>query len=162
IFEASKLPYVRGMCPPGWNAPPALLTAMNELGFDFVASSRDIKTEISAAATTNMSGIKGASLIYPSLVGGTNLVHFATNFQATSQWERAKAIIEAGGLLTVKAHIIKNALGYIALDGVDGVYCNFLDLFFERLHREYGDSLWWTTMGEIAKRLRAQPAEKAS
>jgi hypothetical protein len=162
IFDASKLPYVRGMCPPGWNAPQSLLTAMDELGFEFVASARDINTEIAADATTNMSGLKGASLIYPSRIDGTNLLHFATNFQATSKWERAKAIIDAGGVVAVKAHIVKDALGYVALDGVDAVYCNFLDLFFERLHREYGDSLWWTTMGEMAKLLRAQRAEKAS
>jgi hypothetical protein len=161
IFDASKLPYVRGMCPPGWNAPESLLRAMAELGFEFVASARDIKTDISIEATSNMSGLEGVSLIYPTRIDGS-LVHFATNFQATSKWERAKAIIDAGGLVAVKAHIIKNALGYVALDGVDAVYCNFLDLFFERLHREYGDTLWWTTMGGIAKHLRAQPAEKAS
>jgi hypothetical protein len=162
IFDASNLRYVRGMCPPGWNAPASLLTAMDELGFEFVASARDIKTDISSEAVTNMSGLEGASLIYPSRIAGTNLVHFATNFQATSKWERAKAIIDAGGIVAVKAHIIKDALGYVALDGVDAVYCNFLDLFFERLHREYGDSLWWTTMGEVAKHLRAQPQERAS
>ena len=32
----------------------------------------------------------------------------------------------------------------------------------DRLHREYGDALWWTTMGTIAKHLRTQRAEKAS
>jgi hypothetical protein len=162
IFDASKLPYVRGMCPPGWNAPPSLLRAMDALGFEFVASARDIKTEISADATASMSGLKGAPLLYPARIDGTRLLHFATNFQATSRYERARAIVEGGGLVAVKAHIIKDALGYVALDGVDAVYCNFLDLLFERLHREYGESLWWTTMGEIAQRARAQSAEKAS
>ena len=162
IFDASKLPYVRGMCPPGWNAPESLIRAMDELGFEFVASARDIKTDIAPDATTNMSGLKGASLIYPSRIATTNLVHFATNFQATSKWERAKSIVDAGGLVAVKAHIVKDALGYITLDGVDAVYANFLDLLFDRLHREYGDSLWWTTMGQMAKHLRAQPAERAS
>lgn len=162
IFDASKLSYVRGMCPPGWNAPDSLLTAMDELDFDFVASARDIKTDVAPHAKTNMSGIRGASLIYPSAIDATQLVHFTTNFQATSKWERAKAIIDAGGLLAIKAHIIKDALGYIALDGVDGVYMNFLDLFFEQLKREYGDSLWWTTMGEVARHLRAKRTEKES
>ncbi len=56
IFDASGLPYARrGMChPPGWNAPPALLAAMAELGFDFVASARDINKPISEAAVTNI------------------------------------------------------------------------------------------------------------
>ena len=162
IFDAAKIPYVRGMCPPGWNAPPSLLSAMDELGFDFVASARDIKTDITRDATANMSGLRGPSLIYPAAIEGTRLIHFTTNFQATSNWERAAAIIDAGGLLAVKAHIIKNALGHIALDGMDAVYANFLDLFFQRLHREYGDTLWWPTMGQIASELRARRAEKAS
>jgi predicted deacetylase len=162
VFDASCVPYVRGMCPPGWNAPAGLLAAMDELDFEFVASARDIKTDISADAVTDMSGLRGCSLIYPTRLAGRRLVHFATNFQATSRWERARAIIEAGGLLAIKAHIIKDALGYVALDGIDGVYCNFLDLLFERLRREYGDALWWTTMGQVAARVRQATAEKAS
>ncbi len=161
IFDATGLPYVRGMCPPGWNAPPALLTAMADLDFDFVASARDIKTDISPAATTQMSGMRGASLIYPTRLDG-GLVHFTSNFQATSRWERAAAVVDHGGLLAVKGHIIKDALGYIALDGIDPVYCNFLDLLFARLHREYGDALWWTSMGEVARRVKASAAERAS
>lgn len=162
IFERSRLPYVRGMCPPGWNAPRTLLDAMSALDFAFVASARDINTEISPDATTNMSGLRGAPLLYPSTIDGTQLVHFATNFQATSKYERARAIIDAGGLVAVKGHIIKNALGYVALDGIDAVYCNFLDLLFDRLQREYGDTLWWTTMGEIAHNVRSRRMGKAS
>ena len=161
IFDASALSFVRGMCPPGWNAPESLLVAMEELGFDFVASARDIKTPISPDATTNMSGLRGVPLIQPA-ISGRGLLHFSTNFQATSQWERAKAIVDAGGLLAIKAHIVKDALGHVALDGVDAVYCNFLDLLFDRLEREYGDSLWWTTMGEISRQIRGAHAEKAS
>jgi len=161
IFDASGLTYVRGMCPPGWNAPPRLLTAMRDLGLAFVASARDIRSEITPDAVTNMSGLKGCSLIHPTRIDGGPLLHFTSNFQATSRWERAKAIIEAGGLLAVKAHIIKDAMGHIALDGVDPVYCNFLDLLFARLRQEYGDSLWWTTMGDIAQRVRAAGASAA-
>ncbi|CAN5774818.1 hypothetical protein BH11MYX3_BH11MYX3_47350 [soil metagenome] len=154
IFDASGLRYVRGMCPPGWNAPPSLLAAMTDLDLAFVASARDIRTPISATAQTDMSGLKGCSLIFPSKINGSRLVHFTSNFQATTPWERAKEIVDAGGLVAVKAHIIKNALGHIALDGIDPSYCNFLDMVFGRLHQEYGDSLWWTTMGEIADRVR--------
>ncbi|HEY1546364.1 MAG TPA: DUF2334 domain-containing protein [Kofleriaceae bacterium] len=157
IFDASGLPYVRGMCPPGWNAPPALLAAMAELGFEFVASARDIKTPIAETAVSNMSGLTGCSLIYPTRLDN-GLVHVTANFQATSRWERAQQIVEHGGLVSVKGHIIKDALGYVALDGIDAVYCNLLDLLFSRLEHEYGDSLWWTTPGEIASRLRAAKA----
>lgn len=161
IFDASGLAYVRGMCPPGWNAPPDLLRAMAELDFEFVASARDIKTPIAADAVTNMSGLKGCSLIYPTRLA-SGLVHVTANFQATSRWERAAAIVEHGGLLSVKGHIIKDALGYIALDGIDPVYCNLLDMLFSRLEHDYGDSLWWTTPGEVAARSRAASAERAS
>lgn len=155
IFDRSGLPYVRGMCPPGWNAPPALLEAMGRLRFDFVASARDIKSNVTDDAVARMSGLEGVSLIHPSWLLGCDLVHFATNFQATSPLERAIDVIEAGGVLAVKAHIIKDALGFVALDGVDAVYCNFLDLLFAELARRYGDALWWTTMGEMAERVRA-------
>ena len=161
IFDASGIRYARGMCPPGWNAPPHLLTAMDDLDLAFVASARDIRTKISGEACADMSGLKGCSLIYPSRVNGSRLVHFTSNFQATSTWDRARDVVEAGGLLAVKAHIVKNALGHIALDGVDATYCNFLDMVFARLRQEYGDSLWWTTMGEIADRVRSARADAA-
>jgi predicted deacetylase len=161
IFDASGLPYVRGMCPPGWNAPPDLLNAMAELDFEFVASARDIQTQIESGAVSAMSGLRGASLIYPTRLA-SGMIHIATNFQATSRWERARRIIELGGLVAVKGHIIKDALGYIALDGIDPVYCNMLDLLFDRLEHDYGESLWWTTPGEIAKQVRASATERAS
>lgn len=161
IFDATSLRYVRGMCPPGWNAPATLLTAMDELHLDFVASARDIKTAIAADAKTAMSGLRDAPLIAPAFIDGTRLVHFTSNFQATSTWERAKQIVDAGGLLAVKAHIVKDALGHVALDGMDALYRNYLDLLFDKLAREYGDSLWWTSMGEISDGIRARK-EKAS
>ncbi len=155
IFDLSGIAYTRGMCPPGWNAPRALVDAMDELGFSFIASARDIRTEVKdGTEVAAMSGLKGVPLIHPSRIGSKGLVHFTTNFQATSPIERALAIIDAGGVLAVKGHIIKDALGFVAVDGIDGVYCNFLDLLFAELARRYGDALWWTTMGEMAQRVR--------
>jgi peptidoglycan/xylan/chitin deacetylase (PgdA/CDA1 family) len=153
VFDAAGLRHARGMCPPGWNAPPALLQAMVDVGLRFVASARDIRTPIAQDALTAMSGIQGVPLLYPAWLQDGQLVHFATNFQATSPIERALGILDNGGLLAIKGHAIKNAMGFVALDGVDGVYTNFLDLLFSELDRRYGESLWWTTMGEIAERL---------
>jgi hypothetical protein len=79
-------------------------------------------------------------------------VHIGANFQATSDEQRALAILDCGGLLSIKAHAIKDALGHIALDGLDDAYCEMLDRLFERLAVRYGDALWWTTMGEVAER----------
>lgn len=160
IFSGAGLPPPRGMTPPGWNAPPALLSAMRRTGFAYVASARDIKTEVRPDALAAMSGLTGVSLLYPERLP-SGLWHLTTNFQATTTWERAKAIIEAGGLLVIKAHIIKNAMGHVALDGLDAQYASFLDLLFERLESEYGRRLWWTSMGEVARHLSAEPLERA-
>ncbi len=153
VFDTAGLRHVRGMCPPGWNAPPALLQAMADVGLRFVASARDIRSPIEGGAVTAMSGIQGVSLLHPTWLNDGELLHFATNFQATSPIERALRIVDHGGLLAIKGHAVKNAMGFIAIDGIDGVYTNFLDLLFAELERRYGGALWWTTMGEIADRL---------
>jgi hypothetical protein len=151
LFEEAGLPYVKGMTPPGWNAPPGLIEAMAHLGFDFLASARDIKTPVSAGATCNMSGLKGVSMVRPEWIAGGRLLHVPANFQATSPIERAVELIECGGLVSIKAHIVKSAHGHVALDGVDALYMNYLDVLLSRLEDRYGDTLWWTTMGELAK-----------
>jgi len=151
-FERAGIEFVPGMCPPGWNAPPALLDAMIDCGLSFVASARDIFTLITEDATTNMSGMKGVSLIYPEWVHNHRLVHIPSNFHSTSTIDRAVAIIEKGGLLAIKAHIVKRAMGYTAYDGLDEIYRNYLDLLLTILEERYGDALWWTSMGAISER----------
>ena len=156
IFERAKLPFVKGMTPPGWNAPAPLLQAMADLGLDFVASARDIKTPVSIAAKADMSGLKGVDLYRPQYIEDGRLVHIPANFQATSSIDRAMQIIEAGGLLSIKGHIVKNCFGHVALDGIDALYCNYLDTLFSRLEDRYGDKIWWTSMGEIAGRMKLE------
>lgn len=150
IFEASGIRSVKGICPPGWNAPDALLNQLVANDFDYVASARDIFTEISSEAKTNMSGMKGEPLIYPSLVKDDKLIHFPTNFQANSTVDRARKILNNSGLLSIKAHIVQSVFGYVAIDGVDELYMNYLDVLFTNLEDQYGDDLWWTSMGEIS------------
>jgi len=156
IFDEAGLNYARGMNPPGWDVPQNLARAMVECGLIFVSSARDIRTPILAEAITDMSGLKGVSLLYPQFIQDGKLIHFTSNFQATTPIERAIEIIEHGGLLAIKAHIVKSALGHVALDGIDALYCNYLDLLFKQLEQRYGESLWWTTMGEIAERVMSQ------
>lgn len=165
IFESAGLPFVPGMTPPGFHAPAALLAAMRELGLAFVASARDLFTPISPGARANMTGLKGVSLIYPELVEDGRLLHIPTNFQATSPTDRAFEIIDNGGLLSIKAHIIKDCFGHVALDGIDLLYRNYLDSLFRALDQRYGDELWWTSMGELAAavmkdRPRAHPQQR--
>lgn len=156
LFEEAKLPYVKGMTPPGWNAPPGLIEAMARLDFDYLASSRDIRTPITADAKATMSGLQGVSLVRPEWIAEGRLLHLPANFQATSQPERALELIELGGLVSIKAHIVKSAHGHVALDGVDALYMNYLDVLLSKLEDRYGDSLWWASMGQIAQYARSQ------
>jgi hypothetical protein len=158
IFEQAGLAFAPGLCPPGWNAPPPLLDAMAGLGIEFLASARDIFTPISPGATAQMSGMKGVSLIYPQMVHGGRLLHIPANFHATCPIDRATAILDCGGLLSIKAHIVKSAFGVTSYDGLDEVYTNYLDVLLTELDARYGDSLWWTSMGGIAKQCGARMA----
>lgn len=151
IFRAAGLPAPAGMTPPGFAAPPALLRAMAAEGMSFVASARDIRTPVAIDAMAAMTGLSNVPLYRPSRIENGALVHVPTNFQATSAPDRAFEIIEAGGLLSIKAHIIKNALGHIALDGMDESYRDFLDTLFRELTRRWGESLWWPSFAELSR-----------
>lgn len=159
LFRDAGLAPPTGMTPPGWNLPPALARAMVEVGLRYVASARDIRTPVSDRALAAMSGATGVPLIAPALLEDGRLVHLPTNFQATSDRQRAVDIVRAGGLLSIKAHIVKNALGHVALDGLDEGYRDRLHDLFSELESEHGDALWWATMGEIAERVHASLGE---
>jgi hypothetical protein len=153
IFESAGLSFARGFVPPAWEAPPALLGALQDLDFHFLSSARDLETPIAPDSVTSMSGLKGVSLIHPQLVGRA-LVHLTCNFQATSRRERAFEILDAGGVLHIKAHVFKSGGGHVMLDGLDDAYGNYLDLLFAMLERRYGEKLWWAHLSEIAVRVR--------
>jgi hypothetical protein len=149
VFESARLPIVRGMSPPGWDAAPELLSAMRAAGLTFVASARDLDTPPSPDAVANGSGLRGVSLIHPQRIE-PGLVHFPTNFQATSPIERALAILECGGLLSVKAHLLAESGSYRALDGLTTAYRDYLDRVFCTIEDRFGDGERWTSMGELA------------
>jgi predicted deacetylase len=154
IMTAAGLPIVAGITPPAWTAPPALLTAMAGLDMAFISSARDLDTPIAPGALTRGSGLRDVSLITPQFLPFGRLVHISTNFQATSSIDRAMAILECGGLLGIKAHLLKRFGSYVALDGLDEQYVEYLDRLCERIQDRYGDRVWWTTMSEIAERMR--------
>lgn len=149
ILASAEITHVQGLCPPGWVATPALIQAMDRLGMRFLASARDLTTAIAPNAVTHGSGLLGVSLLRPQILT-RSLVHFTTNFQAGSTFERAASIIEAGGLLAIKAHLLEGAGTYRAMDGLNREYCAFLDRILARLEDRLGDAIWWTSMGEIA------------
>ena len=149
LLDEARVPFIRGMGAPGWHAPSPLLQAMRDAGFKFIASARDLETPITREAATNGSGMKSVSLIAPQRLD-SGLVHFPVNFQATSEIERACEILELGGLLSIKAHLLAESGAYRALDGLTPHYRDYLDRVFCTIEDRFGDDAWWTSMGEIA------------
>ena len=154
IFENSKIPFAKGFTPPAWNASANLIQALTDNKVDFLASARDILTPISKEARNKMSGYPNISILYPEYINDKKIIHLPSNFQATSDFNRAFEIIENNGILSIKAHIMKNAFGHIALDGVDETYMTYLDQLLQEIEKRYGDTIWWTTMGEISDRIK--------
>ena len=152
IFEESGLRHVRGLQPPGWTCGPPLQQACRDVGIEWVTSARDIFTPVSQDAKTAMSGLSGVSMLFPERIA-PRLLHISTNFQATSTPDRAFQILDAGGILSIKAHISKNVPEHIHLDGVDDLYMNYLDRLFSDIEERYGDAVDWTTMSQLATSL---------
>lgn len=163
IMAAAGLPAARGHSPPGWEAPAAFRQAMRDHGLRFLASARDVRTPVSAEATTAMSGLSGQPLVRPGLTA-EGLVHIPANFQATSAVDRALAILACGGLLSIKAHAVKRAGTYVALDGLDQAYADYLDQVLEACTARFGDGIWWASMSDIADRFlaAARPPARAA
>ena len=156
IFADAGLPTPTGMTPPAWNAPPPLIEAMEAVGLAYVASACDILAPVEIDAMNSGSGLRGVPAFRPSILPKRRLVHIPTNYRATSTWDRAARILECGGLLSVKAHVVKDALGVVALDGLDQQYEDHLHSLFERVQGDFGDSVWWGSMGDVAGVVRGE------
>lgn len=153
IFEDAGLPLCPGFQPPGWQAPPNLIAALGEAGFAFLSSARDLDTPVAPEARCAGSGLQGVPMLRPAWLQPGGPLHLPVNFQATSRRERAFEIVEAGGLISIKAHVAKHMLGHVMRDGLDDAYVADLDALFGELEQRYGDALWWTSMDEIHARL---------
>ncbi len=154
IMAAADLPIVDGLTPPRVDGAAGAAPAMAELDMLFISSARDLDTPIAPGAMARGSGLRDVSLIMPQFLPSGRLVHITTNFQATSSIERAMAILDCGGLLGIKAHLLKRLGSAVALDGLDASYVEYLDRLCARIEDRYGDRVWWTTMNEIAARMR--------
>ena len=150
IFELAGLEPSPGFAPPAWNLSPALLGALTDVGIRWVTAARDLTSPIDGGMA-RLTGTREVSILHPQPLAG-RVVHMTTNYQATSHAERAHDVIRRCGLLSIKAHAVKDALGHVALDGLDRRYRESLHRLFCELEDGYGDSIWWTTMGEVAER----------
>lgn len=150
IMADAGITPVPGITPPGWSASPALLQAMADLDMRFIASARDLDTPIAPGACASGSGLRGVSLVHPELLPYGQLVHITTNFQATSTLDRALAILQHGGVLSIKAHLLTRLGRYQALDGLGDSYAGALDRLFTTIEDRFGDAIWWPTLTRLA------------
>ncbi len=150
IFRQASLPAC-GIQPPSWNLSAELALAAKDVGLKWAASARDLQTSPAPGALAKGSGLRGVPLFDPCRLSDSGLIHLPVNFQASSSIDRAVSILSLGGVLSVKAHIVKRVFDYVAVDGMDEVYRNYLDLLFRTIHDRFGDGVWWTTMDEIAR-----------
>ena len=152
IFEAAGLPRPRGMSPPGWDIDDELAIAMVAVNLEYVASARAPHHARRVRRHDRHVGPQGGPAAPPHASVRGRFVHVPSNFSATNPLERAEELVEAGGLLSIKAHIVKYAFGHVMLDGIDALYRNYLHLLLCELEDRYGDRLWFATMAELAER----------
>jgi hypothetical protein len=160
IMAAAGIVAAPGHVPPGWEASRSFRQAMKHRGLRFIVSARDIRTPVRYDAIGAMSGLGGQPLIFPGITD-EGLVHIPTNFQATSPIDRAVAILEAGGLLSIKAHVAKTVGRYTALDALDDDYSRYLDQVLAVCRSQFGERIWWPTMSELADRFATAIAPQA-
>jgi hypothetical protein len=151
IFEKAGLEYIPCFAPPGWECDEKIVDPLLRHDVRLIMSGRDVLSEVAREAKIEMSGLKGVSLIYPESVFHGRLLHLPSNFHATCPIDRAIEIIELGGVVGIKAHIIKKAGSLIARDGLDETYRNYLDLLLFDLEQRYSDDLWWTDVYEFGQ-----------
>jgi hypothetical protein len=155
IFRSAGLPMVHGHQPPLWHVSEPFLEACHDVGLRWIAAGRDLFTPPSDDATAAMNGPKGVSMMHPTLLPAHRLVHVTTNFQATSDVDRAFAILDQGGVLAIKAHVVKRLGAYVALDGLDEAYRAYLDAALRLIKERYRDAVLFTTVDDVAQRALA-------
>jgi peptidoglycan/xylan/chitin deacetylase (PgdA/CDA1 family) len=153
LFGRAGLTVERGFAPPAWTLPPTLQRALVAEGYEWVSSARDLQTPIAAGARTAGSGLQGVDLIGPQRISGGRLVHVPVNIQAPLDEARAAAIVDARGLVSIKAHAVVQAFDYVSPDGLDQAHVERLDEFLTSLEDRYGARLWWASLGDVARRV---------
>lgn len=159
IFHEAKLAVRAAHQAPLWHVTPALVDASVDMKLRWIAAGRDLFTAPSDDATAAMNGPQGLSMMHPTLLCDGKLVAFTTNFQATSDVDRAFSILDQGGVLAIKGHIIKRVGPYVALDGMDEAYRAYLDALLRLIKERYRDRVWFTSMHDIAERVHATHAD---
>ncbi len=160
IFARAGLPCRAGHQAPLWHLTPSFVEACKDLGLTWLGGGRDLFTPPSDTAEAAMNGPRGVSMMHPTLVAGGRVVVLTTNFQATSDVDRAFAILDQGGVLAIKGHIIKRVGPYVALDGLDEVYRAYLDALLRLVKERYGNRVLFTTMHGVAEHVLGASARQ--
>lgn len=150
LFDKTGLPYTMGFAPPGWGVTENLIDALVKENFNYIAGCADAESPVSPKTLCNGAGIKGVPLYFPSIIKG-KLMNIPRNWDLEgSSIERAKQIIEIGGLIGVHGHIADNYHGNKIGNGVTPENVKHLDELICFLEQNYPNKIWFTTFNDLA------------
>jgi peptidoglycan/xylan/chitin deacetylase (PgdA/CDA1 family) len=149
-FKRARIPFVKGFAPPGWGVNRALIKALAEEGFVYIAGSADFTSPITYNATSKEAGLKGVSLIFPSLIN-TKLINIPRNWTPhKNNLTRALKIVELGGLLGIHMHAENEYHGNYLGNGITIENLSKLEKLIDAIESTYGDAVSFSTFSEVA------------
>jgi len=149
VYKMSKagIPFVKGFAPPGWGVNKELIKVLADEGFCYIAGSADFKSPITHKATSKEAGLKGVSLIFPSLLY-PGLVNIPRN---RTPHRNDLKIIELGSLLSIHMHIENRYHGVYLGNGITVENIYKLEKLLDIVASRYGDIVKFLTFGEVAQ-----------
>jgi len=149
-FIKAGIPFVKGFSPPGWGVNRALIRALANERFVYIAGSADFTSPITYDATSREAGLEGVSLIFPSLMG-SRLVNVPRNWTPhRNNLTRALRIIELGGLLGIHMHV-ENVYHKVYLgNGITAKNLSKLEKLVDAIESAYGNTVSFSTFSEVA------------
>ena len=148
-FEASGLRRAQSFMAPAWAISQHGLMALRRAQIPVFGSSRELRPfDGDLDRTCEQSGLALPTFALARL--RNELVHIPTNFQFGSSVDAALRVLDANGVLSVKAHFLAKLGSHVAMDAIDGPYLDDLHLLFSKIESEFGNGVHWVTFSEAA------------
>jgi len=136
IFDNTKIPFVNGFRPPGWDISWGLLEILDKLEYRFFAGFFDSKSQLHPLGDRILP-VRYDNYSFVSITANCNMQTF----------ERAFDIIELGGLVLFQTHIMSSCFG---LERVSKKFVRIMSRLLDMIEKKYPDQVWFATLGEIA------------
>jgi len=136
VFLFKKVGFEKPMvfAPPGWFVSGALLEALQENAFKFIAGSIDNSALIKKDSFSKGSGLQGVSAFKPQKVNGLKNIPRNWDLRFGSK-EKALKVFELNGILGIQAHIAEEGV----TNAITDENLNNLRSTLFALEKEYGN-----------------------